>query len=41
MHWYLVHTKPIQEKCALDNLQRQGFKCYLPTPRPRNSSRAC
>jgi transcriptional antiterminator RfaH len=31
MHWYLVHTKPRQEKCALDNLQRQGFQCYLPT----------
>lgn len=31
MHWYLVHTKPRQEKCALDNLQRQGYHCYLPT----------
>ena len=31
MHWYLVHTKPRQEKCALDNLQRQGFQCHLPT----------
>lgn len=31
MHWYLVHTKPRQEKCALDNLLRQGFQCYLPT----------
>ena len=31
MHWYLVHTKPRQEKCALENLQRQGFHCYLPT----------
>jgi transcriptional antiterminator RfaH len=31
MHWYLVHTKPRSEKCALDNLQRQGFQCYLPT----------
>ncbi len=31
MHWYLVHTKPKQEKCALENLQRQGFQCYLPT----------
>ncbi len=31
MHWYLVHTKPRQERCALDNLQRQGFQCYLPT----------
>ncbi len=31
MHWYLVHTKPRQEKCALENLQRQGYTCYLPT----------
>ncbi len=31
MYWYLVYTKPRQEKCALDNLQRQGYTCYLPT----------
>ena len=31
MHWYLVHTKPRQEKCALENLSRQGYQCYLPT----------
>ncbi len=31
MHWYLVYTKPRQEKCALENLQRQGYQCYLPT----------
>ena len=31
MHWYLVHTKPKQEKCALKNLCRQGYQCYLPT----------
>lgn len=31
MRWYLVHTKPRQEKCALENLQRQGYSCYLPT----------
>lgn len=30
MYWYLVHTKPRQEKCALQNLQRQGYQCYLP-----------
>ena len=30
MHWYLVHTKPKQEKCALENLERQGYICYLP-----------
>ncbi len=31
MHWYLVHTKPRLEKCALDNLDRQGYQCYFPT----------
>jgi transcriptional antiterminator RfaH len=31
MNWYVVHTKPRQEKCALDNLNRQGYDCYLPT----------
>lgn len=30
MNWYLVHTKPRQEKCALENLIRQGYECYLP-----------
>ncbi len=30
MHWYLVHTKPRLEKCALENLHRQGYQCYLP-----------
>ncbi|MDR2613721.1 MAG: transcription/translation regulatory transformer protein RfaH, partial [Candidatus Accumulibacter sp.] len=30
MHWYLVHTKPKQEKCALQNLEWQGYECYLP-----------
>lgn len=30
MHWYLVHTKPKQEKCAFQNLQRQEYRCYLP-----------
>ena len=31
MYWYLLYSKPRQEKCALDNLQRQGYECYLPT----------
>lgn len=30
MHWYLIHTKPRQEKCALQNLEQQGYACYLP-----------
>ncbi|MBI5330506.1 MAG: transcription/translation regulatory transformer protein RfaH [Betaproteobacteria bacterium] len=31
MHWYLVHTKPRQERRAFENLERQGYECYLPT----------
>lgn len=31
MHWHLVHTKHRQEKCALQNLEQQGYQCYLPT----------
>lgn len=31
MNWYLVHTKPKQEKCALNNLVQQGYQCFLPT----------
>jgi transcriptional antiterminator RfaH len=30
MHWYLVFTKPRQELVALENLERQGYRCYLP-----------
>lgn len=30
MYWYLVHTKPRQEVCALQNLNQQGHDCYLP-----------
>jgi transcriptional antiterminator RfaH len=29
-NWYLVHAKPKQERKALENLERQGFVCYLP-----------
>lgn len=30
MNWYLLHTKPRQEKVALLNLEQQGYECYLP-----------
>ena len=30
MHWYLIYTKPKQERSALQNLERQGYVCYLP-----------
>jgi len=29
-HWYLIHTKIRKELCAMQNLERQGFECYLP-----------
>jgi transcriptional antiterminator RfaH len=28
--WFLVHTKPRQEDMARQQLERQGFSCYLP-----------
>jgi transcriptional antiterminator RfaH len=30
VRWYLLHTKPRQEKTALMHLERQGYECYLP-----------
>ena len=30
MDWHLVHTKPRQERTALEHLERQGYSCYLP-----------
>lgn len=30
MNWYLIYTKPRQEICALQNLQAQGYPCFLP-----------
>lgn len=30
MDWYLIYTKPREERTALLNLQQQGFECYLP-----------
>lgn len=36
MHaWYLVYTKPQQERLALENLERQGYQSYLPLVRVR------
>ena len=29
-NWFAVVTKPRQERIALENLQRQGFECFLP-----------
>lgn len=33
LRWYLIHTKPRQERVALENLERQGYECYLPIHR--------
>lgn len=30
LSWYLVYSKPRQEQCSLENLERQGFECFLP-----------
>lgn len=29
-NWYVIHTKIRQERIALENLERQGFECFLP-----------
>jgi transcriptional antiterminator RfaH len=28
--WYLIHTKPLAERIAQENLERQGYATYLP-----------
>ena len=33
MNWYLVYTKPRQERTAFENLQLQGYECYFPIMR--------
>jgi len=33
--WYLIYSKPQQERLALDNLERQGYLSYLPLIRNR------
>ena len=30
MYWYVIQTKPRQEKRAQLNLEQQGYECYLP-----------
>lgn len=41
-NWFAVVTKPRQERIALENLQRQGFECFLPmalNPYQRHSNK--
>ncbi len=33
--WYLIYSKPQQERLALENLERQGYSPYLPLIRNR------
>ncbi len=40
--WFAVYTKPRQEHIALENLERQDFRCFLPmaiNPYQRRSER--
>jgi transcriptional antiterminator RfaH len=30
LRWYLIHTKPVREGVAEENLRRQGYEIYLP-----------
>jgi len=38
--WYCVHSKPRKERYAQEQLQRQGFECYLPYLRRKKLQRA-
>jgi transcriptional antiterminator RfaH len=29
-NWFAVYTRPRQERTALEHLERQGFRCFLP-----------
>lgn len=33
--WYLIHTRPRQERIALENIGRQGYGAFLPLMRSR------
>ncbi|MDY6944012.1 MAG: transcription/translation regulatory transformer protein RfaH [Pseudomonadota bacterium] len=37
--WYAIQTKPRKERFALENLERQGYRCYLPMARERRRLR--
>ena len=37
--WYLVYSKPQQERLAWENLERQGYPSYLPMVRNRRRRR--
>ena len=37
--WYLIYSKPQQERLARENLERQGYRSYLPLIRNRRRRR--
>ena len=37
--WYLIYSKPQQERVARENLERQGYRSYLPLIRNRRRRR--
>ena len=37
--WYLIYSKPQQERVAKENLERQGYQSYLPLVRSRRRRR--
>lgn len=37
--WYLIHSKPKEEKIAKENLERQGYETYLPLILGRSKKR--
>lgn len=37
--WYLIYSKPQQERLAYENLERQGYQSYLPLIRNRRRRR--
>jgi transcriptional antiterminator RfaH len=43
LRWYLIHTKPVREEVAEENLRRQGYELYLPRmlQRMRRRGRWC
>lgn len=38
-YWYLIHSKPKDEKVAQENLERQGYESYLPLILGRSKKR--
>ncbi len=38
--WYLLYTKPRQEQTAVANLERQGYRTYLPLIKKRKTLRS-